>query len=149
MDRRIEDILVETRRGTGHLNDRELLLVTLGIALYNNDALTRIESEIHKMADTIVSRKDLDAAIANLLAAEAARDQAVTTALNDLGAKIAAGEVTTPEDFSAELAQITTLQSNAAALTATATADDPGPTTVPTTPIAPDDPAAPDAAATT
>lgn len=79
------------------------------------------------------TQEQFDAALANLLQAEAARDAAVTQALNDLQAKISAGA---PVDLSAELAQITTLQTNAAALTQTATADDPGPTTVPTTPIA-------------
>ena len=87
------------------------------------------------MSTTAVTRDQLDAALANLLQAEAARDAAVIKALNDLAAKVAAGTVTTPEDFTAELATVTTLVTNAAALTQTATAADPGPTTVPTTPV--------------
>jgi endonuclease III len=95
------------------------------------ERLTRIERNQEKMMTT---QAEFDAALAALLSAEAARDAAVTQALNDLTAKVAAGETI---DLSAELAQITTLQANAAALTQTATADDPGPTVVPTTPIAP------------
>lgn len=83
-----------------------------------------------------VTQAQLDAGLSALLTAEAARDAAVTSALNDLIAKVAAGSVTTPADFTAELAQITTLQQNAAALTQTATTEDPGPTVVPTTPTA-------------
>lgn len=79
----------------------------------------------------MTSQAQFDTALANLLAAEAARDAAVTQALNDLIAKVDAGETI---DLSAELAQITTLQTNAAAITQTASADDPGPTAVPTTP---------------
>ena len=81
----------------------------------------------------MTTQAEFDASLDALIAAEAARDAAVTQALTDLEAKIAAGTVTTPTDFSAELAKIATLQTNAAAITATATADDPGPTVVPTT----------------
>jgi hypothetical protein len=97
--------------------------------------LENIERTILHMSTTAVTRDQFDAGLQALISAEAARDAAVTTALNDLIAKVDAGTVTTPEDFSAELAQITTLQTNAAAITATATADDPGPTTVPTAPV--------------
>lgn len=99
--------------------------------------LHQLREELHEMSSSIVTRAQFDAALANLLTAEAARDAAVTQALTDLLAKIAAGTVVTPEDFTAELATITTLQANAAALTQTATADDPGPTTVPTAPATP------------
>ncbi len=78
----------------------------------------------------MASQTDLDTAISNLTTAEAARDAAVNQAFTDLLAKIAAGQVTTPADFTAEVTALQTLQSNAAAITATATADDPGPTTV-------------------
>lgn len=104
--------------------------------------LRELREEVRIMSSSIVTRAQFDAALTALLAAEAARDAAVTQALNDLLAKIAAGTVTTPEDFTAELTQVTTLQSNAAALTQTATADDPGPTTVSPTPAAPSTPAA-------
>jgi hypothetical protein len=79
----------------------------------------------------MTTQEQFDAALTSLIAAEAARDAAVTSALNDLIAKVAAGNTT---NLDAELAQILTLQTNAAAITATATADDPGPTTVPTEP---------------
>jgi hypothetical protein len=81
----------------------------------------------------MATQADLDTAISNLTAAEAARDAAVSQAFTDLLAKIAAGQVTTPADFTAEVTALQTLQTNAAAITATATADDPGPTVVPTT----------------
>lgn len=94
--------------------------------------LFRMENRI--MSTTPVTREQFDAGLAALLQAEATRDAAVTSALNDLIAKVQSGTVP-PEDFAAELANITTLQTNAAALTQQATADDPGPTTVPTTPV--------------
>jgi len=97
----------------------------------------QLREELYIMSTTAVTRSQFDAALAALLQAEATRDAAVTQALNDLLAKIAAGTITTPEDFTAELTTVTTLQTNAAALTQAATADDPGPTTVPTTPITP------------
>ena len=106
-------------------------------------ALNRVARDLHtlkyevwKMSTTAVTKDQLDAALQNLLQAEAARDAAVTQALTDLQEKISAGGVPTPADFAAELAIITTLQTNAAALTQTATADDPGPTAV-TPPAAP------------
>jgi hypothetical protein len=98
-------------------------------------AVHQLREELHEMSTTAVTREQFDAALTTLLAAEAVRDAAVTQALKDLDDKIAAGTVVTPADFTAELAQITTLQTNAAALTQTATAADPGPTTVPTTPV--------------
>lgn len=61
----------------------------------------------------MATRDDLNAAIDALTAA-------LNTALTDLLAKIQNGTVTTPEDFSAEIAKLQ-------ALTATATSDDPGP----------------------
>lgn len=85
--------------------------------------LHQIRKEIYTMSTTAVTRDQFDAALAALLQAEATRDAAVTTALNDLIAKVGSGGVTTPEDFAAELAQVATLQANAAALTQTATAD--------------------------
>jgi ABC-type transporter Mla subunit MlaD len=94
------------------------------------EQLTRIERNTEKIMAT---QADLDTAISNLTAAEAARDAAVSQAFTDLLAKIAAGQVTTPADFTAEVTALQTLQTNAAAITATATADDPGPTVVPTT----------------
>ena len=79
----------------------------------------------------MTTQAQFDASLDALIAAEAARDAAVAQALTDLTAKVAAGTVTTPADFTAELAKVATLQTNAAAITATATADDPGPTVVP------------------
>jgi hypothetical protein len=99
--------------------------------------LHSIERTLYKMETTQVTRADLDAGIATLLAAEAARDAAVIKAINDLQAKVAGGSVS-PEDFAAELANINTLASNAAALTQTATASDPGPTDVTVPPAAGD-----------
>lgn len=92
------------------------------------ERLTRIECNTEKI---MASQTDLDAAIASLTTAEAARDAAVNQAFTDLLAKIAAGQVTTPTDFTAEVTALQTLAANAAAITATATADDPGPTVVP------------------
>ena len=76
------------------------------------ERITRIEEKI--MSTSPVTREQLDEALTSAVTT-------ITTALSDLQAKIAAGTVTTPEDFSAELAQIQGLVS-------TATADDPGPT---------------------
>lgn len=72
------------------------------------------------MSTTPVTREQLDAALTSAVTT-------ITTALSDLQAKIAAGSVTTPEDFSAELAQIQ-------GLVTTATAADPGPQAPPVTP---------------
>jgi len=102
-----------------------------------HSAVHQMREELYKMSTTAVTREQFDAALTALLAAEATRDAAVTQALKDLAEKIAAGTVVTPADFTAELAQITTLQANAAAITQTATAADPGPTSVPTTPAPP------------
>lgn len=96
--------------------------------------LHHLREEVHNMSTSIVTRDQFDAALSSLLEAEAARDAAVTKALNDLIAKVGSGTVT-PEDFSAELAQVATLQTNAAALTQTATAEDPGPTDVTAPPV--------------
>jgi uncharacterized membrane protein len=93
------------------------------------ERLNRIEDNTEKIMTT---QAEFDAALDTLIAAEAARDAAITAALNDLIAKVSAGTVT-PADFSAELAQVATLQANAAAITQTATTDDPGPLVVPTT----------------
>jgi hypothetical protein len=99
--------------------------------------LSRIERKINTLISgeqtIMTTQAEFDTALTALLAAEATRDAAVTAALNDLIAKVSNNQ---PVDLSAELAQIATLQTNAAALTQTATADDPGATTVPTTPIA-------------
>ncbi len=118
-------------------SNRELLLLMLEVVVHNHGNINQLREQVKTMSTTIATRADLDAGIDALLAAEAARDAVVTKALNDLTAKIASGVVTTPADFTAELAKIATLQTNAATLTSTATADDPGPITVPTTPIAP------------
>lgn len=79
-----------------------------------NERLIRIEEKI--MSTSPVTREQLDAALTTAVTT-------ITTAISDLQAKIAAGGITTPEDFSAELAQIQSL-------VGTATAADPGaPTT--------------------
>lgn len=101
------------------------------------ERICRIEERVNQIYEVVkmsVTQAQLDAGLSALLTAEAARDVAVTSALNDLIAKVNAGSVP-PADFTAELAQIATLQANAAALTQTATTDDPGPTVVPTTPV--------------
>lgn len=109
-----------------------MLLATLIIAFLT---LAVVSYGAFKMAtNPPVTRQEFDAGLTALIAAEAARDAAVTTALTDLIAKINAGTVP-PEDFTAELNQVLALQQAAAALTQTATSDDPGPTTV--TPPAP------------
>lgn len=125
-----------TARAGEEVSEREALLTVLHVLLNLNSSIHKLGKQVQLMSETTVTRDQLDAAIAQLLQAEATRDQAVLTALTDLQAKIAGGTVT-PDDFSAELATITTLATNAASLTQTATADDPGPTTVPTTPIDP------------
>lgn len=61
----------------------------------------------------MATRADLDTAIDNLTTV-------FTNAIADLKAAVLAGTVTTPEDFAAELDKIT-------AMTAAATAADPGP----------------------
>ena len=114
--------------------DARQILEAIGRLLWD---VHQLREEVFTMSSSIVTRAQFDAALANLQAAEAARDAAVTQSLTDLIAKVNAGTVTTPDDFTAELATITTLQTNAAALTQTATADDPGPTTVSTAPATP------------
>ena len=68
---------------------------------------------LHKEIKMTATRADLDAAID-------AETTAVANAIADLQAKIAAGQVTTPEDFSAEVAKLQ-------AITTSATQNDPGP----------------------
>ena len=68
-----------------------------------------------QMATPPVTREQLDAAIDSLVTT-------INQSLTDLLAKIQAGQVTTPEDFSAEVAKLQ-------AITQAAAADDPGPTT--------------------
>lgn len=96
-----------------------------------HSAVHQLREELHTMSTTAVTKDQFDAALATLLAAEAARDAAVIQAITDLQAKVASGQ---PIDLGAELANVLTLTTNAAAITQTATAADPGPTTVPTTP---------------
>jgi hypothetical protein len=72
--------------------------------------IDHIKQEIHMSA----TRADLDAAID-------AQTTAITKALDDLKAAVAAGQVATPEDFTAEITKIQ-------ALTGVAVADDPGAT---------------------
>jgi hypothetical protein len=69
------------------------------------------------MSTTAVTREQFDAALDSAVTT-------ITTALSDLAAKVAAGTVVTPEDFSAELAKVQGLVS-------TATAADPVPPTPP------------------
>lgn len=85
-----------------------LILKTLRHLLHNQEK---------QMATPPVTRQQLDDAIDTLVST-------VNTGFTDLLAKIAAGQVTTPEDFSAEVAKLQ-------ALTATATSDDPGPAAPP------------------
>jgi hypothetical protein len=125
----MEFIGIEIRETDGPVERR--ILEELGRVHWT---VHQLREELQKMSTTAVTRDQFDAALSALLAAEAARDAAVTQALTDLIAKVSAGSVT-PADFAAELAQVQTLQANAAALTQTATADDPGPTVVPSTPV--------------
>jgi hypothetical protein len=99
-----------------------------------HEILGRIKGLELNQEKLMTTQAQFDAALAALLTAEAARDAAVTQALNDLIAKVNSGEQI---DLSAELAEVASLQSNAAAITQTATADDPGPTTVAQAPPAP------------
>ena len=92
-----------------------------------HEILGRIKGLEYNQEKLMTTQAEFDASLDALIAAEATRDAAVTQALTDLPAKIAAGSVT-PADFATEMAKVQTLQTNAAAITATATADDPGPT---------------------
>jgi hypothetical protein len=65
-----------------------------------------ILKELQAMASTIVTRDQFDAALTQAVTT-------ITTAITDLQAKIAEGTVTTPEDFSAELAEIQKLSASA------------------------------------
>jgi hypothetical protein len=85
----------------------------------NRSILKEILLEVKNLSATIVTRAAFDAALT-------AAVTTIQTAISDLQAKIAAGGVTTPEDFTAEL---TTLQG----LVSTATAADPGPQAASTT----------------
>lgn len=106
----------------------ELLAAILRVEAQQN-RMNEQQKSIHEvlriMSTTIVTRDQFDAALKTFAADQAAANAAVTQALNDLAAKVAGGTVTTPEDFSAELATITTLQASAAAVTLTAGNDDP------------------------
>jgi phage shock protein A len=99
-----------------------------------NHSLRHLQSTVERIEKnterTMTTQSQFDAALSALITAEAVRDAAVTAALNDLIAKVNSGNT---DDLSAELAEIATLQSNAAAITATASGDDPG-TTVITSP---------------
>jgi hypothetical protein len=106
-----------------HQTDHEML----------HEVLRRTEWILKLEGKIMTTQAEFDASLDALIAAEAARDAAVTQALNDLMAKVAAGNVN-PTDFAAELAKVATLQTNAANITAQASADDPGPTVVPVTP---------------
>lgn len=84
-------------------------LVTVAVLAF----LVYQNAKILNKENHMATREDLDAAIDNLTST-------FNTALADLLAKIQAGEVVTPEDFTAE---ITKLQ----AMTDSAKAADPGP----------------------
>ena len=90
-------------------------------------AINRLERNQETM---MANQADFDTSLDTLIAAEVSWDAAITKSLTDLMAKVAAGTVTTPADMTAELTKIQALQSAAAAITAEATKDDPGPTTV-------------------
>jgi hypothetical protein len=77
--------------------------------------LEKIQKEVIYLSTAIVTRDQFDAALSGAVTT-------ITTAINDLAAKVAAGGVTTPEDFTSEL---TTLQG----IVATAVSADPGPQT--------------------
>lgn len=97
--------------------------------------LHELRKVVETMSATAVTKDQFDAALAALLAAEATRDAAVIQAIKDLQDKVASGQEINLVD---ELSKVLTLTTNAATITQTATAADPGPTTVPTTPITPD-----------
>jgi hypothetical protein len=90
-----------------HRTSTRTLVLELGCMIQN------LIHEVEKLSTTIVTRDQFDAALSSAVTT-------ISTAIADLEAKIAAGGVTTPEDFSAELA---TLQG----VVATAVAGDPGP----------------------
>ncbi len=88
-----------------------LILRTLEKLLHNQEI---------QMSTPPVTRAQFDSALSNLTTV-------ITTSFTDLQAKIASGQITTPEDFSAELAEV---QADIAA----ATSNDPGPQTPQPTP---------------
>jgi hypothetical protein len=96
--------------GERYWSDTYAILSLLELSLHINAKLNRIEERLNNMADTIVTRDQFDAALAKGIAT-------IEKGFSDLLAKIAAGQVTTPEDFTAEL---NTLQEG---LTAALTAD--------------------------
>lgn len=84
------------------------------------------------MSTTAVTRDQLDAGLASLQATVTNGVETIQTAISDLQAKIAAGGVTTPEDFSAELGTINSIASAFGAEVSTAQTADPGPQSTPT-----------------
>lgn len=70
--------------------------------------LVNIEKEIKTLADSIVTREQFDAALT-------AAVTTIGTALADLVAAVAAGKVTTQEDFSSELSKLQVIVSGAVA----------------------------------
>jgi hypothetical protein len=128
MSKRLRQFLRECRADGRWPNDKqayELGLATLEAALTNNRTINRLRKELIAMSTT--DRAALDAAFANLQQAEASRDAVIEQALADLKAKVASGAIATPEDFTAELDILHGLTAGAAAITAEATAADPGP----------------------
>lgn len=97
------------------------------------DAILR---SLAAMSTSAVTRAQLNEGIDTIVTTVHAERAAVTQAITDLKAKIDAGQVTTPEDFSAELDKITAAQAEAAQTTADVTAADPGVPTIPVTPPA-------------
>ena len=83
----------------------------------NRKLLLELIEKVNHLATSIVTREQFDAALS-------AAVTTISTAISDLQAKIAAGGVTTPEDFSAELASLSGIVS-------TAVAADPGPQSSP------------------
>lgn len=118
----------------------ELLEAALGHLRNLERTTNRILEEICAMSTAAVTRDQLDAGIATLQTTISNGVKSIQQAISDLQAKIAAGTVTTPEDFSAELSQVNAIASSFAAEVTSAQAADPGPGTA-SAPAAPPAPA--------
>jgi hypothetical protein len=115
----------------------QLLEAVLARLSHLERTINRILEELCAMSTTAVTRDQLDAGIAALQTTFSNGVQTLQTAISDLQAKIAAGTVTTPEDFTAELNTLNGIASSFSAEVTAAQAADPGAPASPGTPSAP------------
>lgn len=85
----------------GRMDEETLLLFILETQQGLASNMSQLRKEIHEMSTSIVTRDQFDQALKDGITT-------IVTKIDDLAAKVAAGTVATPEDFSAELATLQT-----------------------------------------